>query len=138
MFCTKKGKVEFYQLSSCRHCLQKHITHTNYQAYIWRKCLEENPEIPEPEGHGWKLDEGKLVIDWMSDQPASDAVLEFLSCSGTRACVNPTCVCIVNGRRCTDMCRLSTCENIVRNEEENESDSEEEHDSEEESDTDEF
>ena len=36
------------------------------------------------------------------------------------------------------MCRLNTCENMVRNEEENESDSEEKHNSEEESDIDEL
>ena len=93
--------------------------------------MEANPEIPEPEGHGWKLDEGKLVIDWMRNRPAPDAVLEFLSCSYTCTCVSPACVCIVNGLRWTDMCRQSTFKNMGRNEEENESDSEEEHDGEE-------
>ena len=73
--------------------------------------------------------EGKLLTDLMSDPPALDAVLGFLSCSCTCACVNPTCVYIVNGRRCSDMCRLGTRE-------ENDNDSEEEQDSEEESDTD--
>ena len=38
----------------------------------------------------------------------------------------------------TDMCHLSTCKKVTRNEEENESDSEEVYDSEEESDTDEL
>ena len=47
-------------------------------------------------------------------------------------------VCIVNWLRCTDMCRLSTCQNMVRNEEGDASDSEEEHDGEKERDTDEL
>ena len=80
--------------------------------------MEVNPKIPEPEGHDWKLDERKLVVDWMNDPPAPDAVMEFLSCICTPACVNPICVCIVNGLRCTDVYCLSTCENMVRNKEE--------------------
>ena len=47
-------------------------------------------------------------------------------------------VCIVNLLRCTDMCRLSACQNMVKNEEGDASDSEEEHDGEKESDTDEL
>ena len=74
----------------------------------------------------------------MSNPLAPDAALELLSCNYTSACVNPTCVWIVNGLQHTDMCHLSTCKKVTRNEEENESDSEEEYDSEEESDTDEL
>ena len=74
----------------------------------------------------------------MNDPPAPDAVMEFLSCICTPASVNPICVCIVNGLRCTDVYCLSACENMVRNKEEDQNDSEEEHDSEEESDTDEL
>ena len=62
LFYAKKVKVESHHLPLCRHCLQKYIARANYQPYIWRKCLEANPEIPEPEGHGWKLDEEKLII----------------------------------------------------------------------------
>ena len=102
------------------------------------KLFESKSWNPEPEGHGWKLDEGKLVIDWMSDPPAPDAILEFLTCSCTQACVNPTCVCILNGLQCTNMYPLSMCGNMIWNEEENENDSVEEHDSGEESDNDEL
>ena len=103
-FCAKKGKVE--SVPSMSSLFAKHIARTNYQAYIWRKCLEANPEISEPEDHGWKLDEEKLVIDWMSNPPAPDVVLEFFSCSCTCASVNPTFVYIVNRIRCAEMCRL--------------------------------
>ena len=102
------------------------------------KVFGSKSQNPEPEGHGWKLDEGKLVIDWMSDPPVPDTILEFLTCSCTRAFVNPTCVCILNGLQCTNMCPLSMSGNMVWNEEENENDSQEEHDSEEESDNDEL
>ena len=117
-FCGKKVKVESYRLPPFRHCLQKQIVRAKYQAYIWWKCLEANPKIPEPQGHDWKLDERKLVVDWMSNPSAPDAVMEFLSCICTPASVNPICVCIVNALRCTDVYCLSACENMVRNKEE--------------------
>ena len=78
-----------------------------------------------------KVDEEKLVIDWMSNPLAPDAALEFLSCNYTSACVSPTCVWIVNGLQYTDMCHLITCKKVTRSEEENESDSEGESDTDE-------
>ena len=83
-----------------------------------QKWLEANPKIPEPESHGWKIDKEKQVIEWMSNPPAPDTGLELLSYSCFCACVNRTCVCIMNGLQCTDLCRLITCENMTRNERE--------------------
>ena len=57
----------------------------------------------------WK--DGNLAIDWMSGSPAPQAVLDLLSCKCTRTCRQPTCECVINGLKCTDMCRLSDCEN---------------------------
>ena len=34
----------------------------NYQALIWRKYLEGNPFIPEPEQHGWIAYDDELSI----------------------------------------------------------------------------
>ena len=43
----------------------------------------------------------------MSGQPAPATVLQLLSCSCTRS----NCSCLANGLKCTDMCRLSECDN---------------------------
>ena len=65
--------------------LVKHILRANYQACIFRRCLEQMPEIPTPNGMGWKLEEvdGKraLQIDWCSLPPAPDDILELTNCS---------------------------------------------------------
>ena len=87
--------------------------------------MEGNAKTPQLEGHDQKLDEGKLVIDWMSNPPAPYLELYLLLHQSN----------IVNGLLCADTCRLSMCQNMVKNEKENKNDNEEEHDSEEESDT---
>ena len=45
LFCAKKGEVESHQLPPCIDCLQKHAQRANYQAAIWRRCLEQIPEV---------------------------------------------------------------------------------------------
>ena len=47
----------------------------------------------------------------MDGQPAPQAVLDLLACNCTRKCSLPKCVCLSNGLKCTDMCRLQECEN---------------------------
>ena len=113
MFCAKKGELESYQLPPCRYCLFKHILRANYQALVWKSCLVACPVIPAPIGHGWKH-EGEndaYAIDWMSVNPAPNAVLEFLSCNCSRSCESNRCSCVANGLKCTDMCRLRDCTN---------------------------
>ncbi|KAL2098309.1 hypothetical protein ACEWY4_007516 [Coilia grayii] len=53
LFCAKRGEVDSSSLPPCRDCLKLHIQRANYQAGIWRHCLEGQPDIPEPRGHGW-------------------------------------------------------------------------------------
>lgn len=64
LFCTKRGEVESSLLPLCRDCLQLHIQRANYQAAVWRHCLEGQPDIPEPKGQGWTTDDrGMLIIN---------------------------------------------------------------------------
>ena len=57
----------------------------SYQVVIWRRCLENEPDVPRPAGYGWKLEEQDgdniLMIDWMKDKPASQAPLHLLACT---------------------------------------------------------
>ena len=111
MFCSRRGNIDSDQLPPCADCLYKHACRANYQTAIWRRSLENRPEIPSPLRHGWTQDENKLGIDWMTGPPAPAAVLELLSCSCTRSCKLPNFNCLSNGLKCTDMCRLHECDN---------------------------
>ena len=78
LFCARKGELESHQLPPCQDTLRKHCKRANYQSAIWRRSLQSSPQIPLPIGSGWCLKDGKLTIDWMSEEPAPKAVLELL------------------------------------------------------------
>ena len=44
--------------------LKKHVMRTNYQAAVHTRCLEQFPPISSPNGHGWKVVDDELDIDW--------------------------------------------------------------------------
>lgn len=89
-----------------------HALRANYQAAIWRRCLEPQPVVPTPLGSGWTSDEeDNLVIEWMRCSPVPSSVLELLSCNCARSCKLPNCNCLSNGLKCTYMCKLQTCDN---------------------------
>jgi hypothetical protein len=56
LFFSKKGKVDSSQLPPCQHCLYKHIDRANYQSFIWKRCFDQWPLVPEAANNGWKLD----------------------------------------------------------------------------------
>ena len=42
-----------------------HTRRANYQAFIWCHGHEQFPNVPSPEGHGWKIDEeGSIDYEW--------------------------------------------------------------------------
>ncbi|KAG0710132.1 hypothetical protein GWK47_023437 [Chionoecetes opilio] len=103
MFCAKKGQIESGQLPPCEDSLMQHTLRANYQAAIWRRSLENLPDVPAPSaGHGWELDDGgTLKIRWMAGLPAPDVVLNLISCTCRRTCRPSDCSCILNGLKCT-------------------------------------
>ena len=57
---TSSTKInDLNQLPPFRDCLEKHALRANNQAGIWRRCLEQNPQVPSPVGRGWKIEEGR-------------------------------------------------------------------------------
>lgn len=118
LFCAKRGEAESSQLPPCRDCLFLHTQRANFQAAVWRRCLESKPNIPSPSEHGWTEEDGKLKILWMRSAPAPEVVLELLACKCSRLCKLPDCRCLVNGLTCTDMCKLQTCTNQAVQQEE--------------------
>ena len=113
-FRVKDGNVESEQLPPCQDCLHLHAARANYQAAIWKRALQADPQISSPlECKGWSLgDKGELVITWLTGAPAPDAVLELLSCKCKKSCKVPSCQCIMNGLPCTQACFLQECGNI--------------------------
>ena len=111
LFCAKKGNIDSTQLPPCVDCLFKHASRANFQAAIWKRSLQSCQGTPTPIGSGWREDGDRFAIDWMSGDPAPTALLELLSCSCTRSCQLPTCSCLANGLKCTDVCKLLDCDN---------------------------
>ena len=84
LFRAKKGVIESSQLPLCKDSLYLHIEWANYQAAVWRGCLQTSPMVPSPTQHGWMANDGKLAIHWMRSPPAPEVVLEMLSCKCVR------------------------------------------------------
>ena len=112
IFCAKKGEIESHQLPPCKDTLYKHIKRANYQAAIWKRSLERAPAVPSPVGRGWLLSNEDLMPHWMDGFPAPEAVLDLLSCNCSKSCSPNKCICMQNGLKCTDMCKLKGCSNI--------------------------
>jgi len=104
----------------CASSLLNHCKRANYQCAIWKKGLDRNPDIPSPVGHGWRVDDGQLVIDWGDAPPAPEAVMELIACNCPRQCLEESCSCLQNRMRCTYLCKLQTCSNMQEEEEEEE------------------
>ncbi|KAG1714540.1 hypothetical protein GQR58_001134 [Nymphon striatum] len=117
MFRSRKGDISSGQLPPCKDALKQQTNRANYQAAIWRRSLQNSPEIPSPtNGHGWNVVEGKLGICWLTGAPAPDVVLELMSCKCPRRC-NENCPCVVNGFSCTPACKLLDCHNMQEEDE---------------------
>ena len=115
LFCAKKREVESGQLPPCEDCLLMHSLQANYQTAVWCRPLEECPSIPDPSGHRWCYEDGKLTIYWMTGSPAPDVITEFLSCKCSSVCKLPNCQCLANGLKCTITCKLQDCSNWQEN-----------------------
>ena len=63
MFWVKKGDVDFSQLNRA-----------NYQASMLKMFLEQETDTTSPEGYGWVIEDGQIVIDWMQGLPDVNAV----------------------------------------------------------------
>ena len=107
----KSGKCSDDQLPPTCDSLLQHIYRANYQAVIWRRCLEAKMAIPAPTQHGWRIVDGQLQAVWMTRPPAPDAVLECVHCGCKTGCRNQRCSCIKANMRCTDICTCVGCTN---------------------------
>lgn len=75
VYCRKNGKVSCASLPPCKDVLYQHIKRSNYQARIWRMCLDASVEECDPSEHGWGVDDSGLFVKWMTCKPALDEVI---------------------------------------------------------------
>ena len=77
---------------------------------IYKRSHNADPDIPVPDGHGWRIGDGELKIHWMKLPPTPDNVEELVNCSGKCKDAN-ICSCLQNNMPCTDLskCSKDTC-----------------------------
>ena len=105
--------VQSHKLPPTKQALVQHIRRANYQAAVWKAALTASPEIPGPDGQGWKVTDGHLTVDWTSEAPAPKSVLALVACGCRTDCSTRRCQCRVQGLVCTDACRCQTCQNCL-------------------------
>lgn len=110
LFCAKGSSTA--QLPPCRDALQQHAKRANYQAAIWRRALQPWTEAPSANGHGWSIgSDNSITINWTTQLPAPQQLLELVSCSCKKGCGTAMCSCHSNGMQCTDVCQCVDCVN---------------------------
>ena len=96
--------------------LLEHIQRANFQSAIYKRSLQQRPDIPSPVDYGWKLHDNELEIDGMNMQPAQESILELSTCT----CKKSKCevghasnnCCVFWGIPCTELCTCKNCCNI--------------------------
>ena len=101
------------QLLPTADALRKHIQRANYQAAIWRRCLEQSPDLPSPHGNSWKVTENGIEVDWMDQPVAPKQLLSLTHCSCCTGCIMARYSCQKLSMKCTDACSCSGCKNAA-------------------------
>ena len=116
-FCSKAKVPDPQQLPPTEDELFLHCQRANHVVKIWKSALIADVGLPHPAGYGWREVNGLLELKWMSQKPAPDALLEFLSCGCKKSgCQSNRCLCVTNGLSCTDLCDCTTCTNTAPDE----------------------
>ena len=105
------GKSE-RMLPSNKDSLLKHILRANYQTSIYRNCLTSKIVVPSPVHHGWKISNGCLEIDWMTNEPVPKTLIEHIHCKCKKtSCETLMCSCRAANLHCTELCGCQNCNN---------------------------
>ena len=57
-----------------------HLKRVNYQVLEWKRALDNQFQVPDPEGRGWLKENEKLRIHWTFKPYAPESIIEFVSC----------------------------------------------------------
>ena len=72
--------------------------------------MEQESDTPSPEGHGWMIEDGQLVFNWMQGLPAPQDVI---ACKYSRDCKAPECQCVANALKCSPACKNQFCDKVI-------------------------
>ena len=103
----QKG-VSAEALPPTSNALHYHILRSHYQAKLWRQANVLKPCLPDPIGHGWKLQDEVLVPELMSLSPISNACLEVIFCACKMGFWSLRCKCRKAKLPCTGACSCNT------------------------------
>ena len=104
IFSLLSEKSESEDLPPTSDCLCQHLKRANYQAFIWNRALALLQEIPSPEGNGWNLDIGDLVLVLMTMSPAPSGITELTRCRCTTSGCTRNYSCKSSNLTCTEAC----------------------------------
>jgi hypothetical protein len=112
LFKLRLGRIDDALLPPTHDSLMMHFHRANYQAAIFRRCLQQSMKVPSPDGHGWLVKDTAIEIGlhWMIMPVATDDVQQFLHCRCSKsACKSGNCSCVKANLLCTDMCQCTSC-----------------------------
>ena len=114
----KKKQEQSERLPPTPDALRQATLRAHYQLMVWNSDTVANPELPSPDGYGWKLDDEEWVPIMTEQLPAPNAVLHLVKCACAESkCATNRCSCRKAGLNCTDLCSCSDrdddgCENM--------------------------
>ena len=94
--------------------LKLHTLRANYQARVYRCCMQAHLSAPSPDGSGWKVNNSELQVLWSTLPVAPDCVMNCVYCLCKKTwCRSNKCSCKKAGLKCTSMCHCAKvqCEN---------------------------
>lgn len=110
-FCVQASSEQ--ALPPTKDALTEHFKRANYQAAIHRRALDPFINAPSPDGFGWIVKDGDLIISWMTKDPAPQQILGSLHCGcKTGTCTGGRCSCHKADLACTDLCKCVHCDNV--------------------------
>ena len=88
----KFNTSEPHWLPQTKDELTQHIICSNYQAYVWKRAVETNLDIPSPISHGWERKDDQISVVWIEKQPGPESVFELIICT----CRKSNCTTLVS------------------------------------------
>ncbi len=110
-FIAKEKALEPQKLPPTSDVLLMHLKRVTYVTAVVKRSLMRNPNIPGPDGYGWKIEDDSLTIDWVLLPPAPEEILSLISCGCRAGCKTQACVCKAHFLKCTDLCHCLSCKN---------------------------
>ena len=99
-FCSRwSRRLHGFRVKEC-------ITTVSYEkTYLWRDFFSRD-SLTRPDKHGWKIEKGLCVTEWITQSPALNALLELTKCSCATGCDKTL---LMQQKWPTLLCGLSMC-----------------------------